>query len=98
MENTDFKKKLSILQGKNFDPESYEVVLLEQFEKMKAVFVKKVDVLITELNESKSNSRKQIYDMQNELSETKNLKNILLQQVISLQKFIEKKNNIIYIY
>ena len=83
MENTDFKKKLSILQGKNFEPESYEVVLLEQFETMKAVFVKKVDVLTTELNESKSNSRKQIYDMQNEL---------FLQQVISLQKFIEKKN------
>ena len=71
MENTDFKKKLSILQGKNFEPESYEAVLLEQFEKMKAVFVKKVDVLTTELNESKSNSRKQIYDMQNELSEQK---------------------------
>ena len=83
MENTDFKKKLSILQGKNFDPESYEVVLLEQFEKMKVAFVKKFDVLTTELNESKSNSRKQIYDMQNEL---------FLQQVISLQKFIEKKN------
>ena len=43
---------------------------------MKVAFVKKVDVLTTELNESKSNSRKQIYDMQNELSETKNLKNI----------------------
>ena len=71
MENTDFKKKLSILQGKNFEPESYEAVLLEQFEKMKAVFVKKVDVLTTELNESKSNSRKQIYDMQNELSKQK---------------------------
>ena len=92
MENTDFKKKLSILQGKNFDPESYEAVLLEQFETMKAAFVKKVDALTTELNESKSNSRKQIYDMQNELSETKNLKNIFLQQVFSLQKFIEKKN------
>ena len=38
---------------------------------MKAAFVKKVDVLTTELNESKSNSRKQIYDMQNELSEQK---------------------------
>ena len=42
MENTDFKKKLSILQGKNFEHESYEAVLLEQFEKMKAAFVKKV--------------------------------------------------------
>ena len=30
--------------------------------------------------------------MQNELSETKNLKNIFLQQVISLQKLIENKN------
>jgi len=92
LENNDFKKKLSVLQGKNFDPESYEAVLLEQFETMKAAFVKKVDALTTELNENKSNSRKQIYDMQNELSETKNLKNIFLQQVISLQKFIEKKN------
>jgi len=30
--------------------------------------------------------------MQNEKTKTKNLKNIFLQQVISLQKFIEKKN------
>ncbi len=92
LENSDFKKKLSALQGKNFDPESYEAVLLEQFETMKAAFVKKVDALTTELNENKSNSRRQIYDMQNELSETKNLKNIFLQQVISLQKLVEKKN------
>ena len=80
------KKQLNEFHSKNFNPDSYEQVLLEQFETMKQAFVKKVDDLTDELSQTKSETRVQVYNLQQELNETKHLKDVFLQQVISLQK------------
>ena len=45
LENSELKRKLDLNQSKNFDEDSYEQVLLKQFEIMKEAFIKKIDNL-----------------------------------------------------
>lgn len=88
IENRDLKKKLDTLQNKKFDPDSYEQVLLGQFETMKNAFIKKITDLTEELSENKNESRTKIYDLQEELKEVNKLKDIFLKQVLQLQKHL----------
>ena len=86
LENESLKKQANILNSKNFNPDSYEQVLLEQFETMKSAFVKKIDDITLELSQTKSDSRSKIYSLEQELKESKHLKDVFLQQIIQLQK------------
>ena len=58
MENSELKRQLELNQSKTFDDESYEQVLLQQFEIMKKAFITKIENLTIELNKAKQNSRK----------------------------------------
>lgn len=86
LENESLKKQADTLNSKNFDPDSYEQVLLEQFETMKSAFIKKIDDMTEELSQLKSDSRSKIYSLEQELKETQHLKDVFLQQIVQLQK------------
>ena len=86
LENESLKKQANLLNSKNFNPDSYEQVLLEQFETMKSAFVKKIDDITLELSHTKSDSRSKIYSLEQELKESQHLKDVFLQQIIHLQK------------
>ena len=85
LENENLKKQAQIINSK-FDPDSYEQVLLEQFETMKSAFVKKIADLTDELTTTKTDTRAKVYELEQELKETQHLKDVFLQQVIQLQK------------
>ena len=86
LENESLKKQADTLNSKNFDPDSYEQVLLEQFETMKSAFIKKIDDMTEELSQLKSDSRTKIYSLEQELKESQHLKDVFLQQIVQLQK------------
>ena len=86
LENQNLKKQVDIFKSKSFNPESYEQVLLEQFETMKSAFMKKLETANEELSQVKSSTRIKLFNMETELKETKNLKDVFLKQVIQLQK------------
>ena len=86
MENSELKRQLELNQSKTFDDESYEQVLLQQFEIMKKAFITKIENLTIELNKAKQNSRKKIYQIEQNIKESEHLKNIFLQQIVNLQK------------
>ena len=86
LENESLKKQTDTLNSKNFDPDSYEQVLLEQFETMKSAFIKKIDDMTEELSQLKSDSRTKIYSLEQELKESQYLKDVFLQQIVQLQK------------
>ena len=86
LENESLKKQADTLNSKNFDPDSYEQVLLEQFETMKSAFIKKIDDMTEELSQLKRHSRTKIYSLEQELKESQHLKDVFLQQIVQLQK------------
>ncbi len=86
IENSELKRQLELNQSNNFDDESYEQVLLQQFEIMKKAFITKIENLTIELNKAKQNSRKKTYQIEQNIKESEHLKNIFLQQVVNLQK------------
>jgi DNA polymerase III alpha subunit (gram-positive type) len=86
MENSELKRQLELNQSKTFDDESYEQVLLQQFEIMKKAFITKIENLTIELNKAKQNSRKKTYQIEQNIKESEHLKNIFLQQIVNLQK------------
>ena len=67
-----------------------EEVLREQFDTMKKAFLKKIELLDEELNDVKQESRIKLYQMEEEMKESNYLKNIFLNQVITLQSKLEK--------
>ena len=91
LENSELKRKLELNQSKTFDEDSYEQVLLKQFEIMKEAFIKKIDNLSIQLSNAKIDSRKKINQIQQNLKESEHLKNIFLQQIISLKKQLGNK-------
>ena len=74
----------------NYDPDSYESVLREQFDTMKSSFLKKLESLNEELNNVKQESRVKLYQMEEEMKECNYLKNVFLNQLITLQQKLEK--------
>ena len=89
-ERKSLKKNLDKLKKTNYDPDSYEEVLREQFETMKNSFLKKIEILEEELNNIKQESRLKLYQMEEEMKECNYLKNVFLNQVITLQSKLEK--------
>ena len=90
-ERKSLKKNIDKLKKTNYDPDSYEEVLKEQFETMKNSFLRKIETLDEELNNVKQESRLKLYQMEEEMKETNYLKNVFLKQVISLQGKLEKQ-------
>ena len=89
-ERKSLKKNIDKLKKTNYDPDSYEEVLKEQFETMKNSFLRKIETLDEELNNVKQESRLKLYQMEEEMKESNYLKNVFLKQVISLQGKLEK--------
>ena len=86
LEKSDLKKKYDIIQGKNMSSDSYEKILLNQFDMMKNTLSKKVDEMTNQLNEIQIDSRKKIYELEQELKESERLKEVFLQQIVFLQE------------
>ncbi len=86
LEKSDLKKKYDIIQGKNMTSDSYEKILLHQFDIMKNTLSKKVDEMTNQLNDIQIDSRKKIYELEKDLKESERLKDVFLNQIISLQK------------
>jgi hypothetical protein len=92
-ENNELKRKIEFLNKnalkKEPDFESYEQLLQEQFDIMKTAFVTKVEDLNSELNTQKIDSRKKIYELEEDLTQTKQVKDLFLKQITELQKKIK---------
>jgi len=85
LEKLDLKKKLDIIQAKNFNPNSYEKILLEQFDMVRDSFSQKVDDLNYQLEMIQNDSRRKIYELEQKLKESEHLKQVFLEQILSLQ-------------
>ena len=75
-----------------FDQDSYEAVLRDQFETMKKSFMIKLENLNEELNNVKQESRIKIYQVEEEMKECNYLKNVFLNQLVTLQAKLENNN------
>ena len=89
-ERKSLKKNIDKLKKTEYDPDSYEAVLKEQFDTMKNAFLKKIETLDEELNNVKHESRLKLYQMEEEMKESNYLKNVFLNQLITLQSKLEK--------
>ena len=79
------------MSGRRLEPNSYEEVLREQTELLRQTFLQKIDDLNDELINIKQDSRVKIYQMEEEIKEKNELKDVFLNQVISLQEKLEIK-------
>ena len=78
LEKSDLKKKLEIIQGRNFNKDTYEKILLKES------FSKKVNELNNQINFVQNNSRKKIFELEQDFKEINRLKNVFQQQIITL--------------
>ena len=90
-ENANLEQNINRIRGKDNDPDSYEEVLKYQTESMKKGFIQKIDDLNEKLVDLKQESQKKIYKMEEELKEAQYLKDLFLNQVVSLHKKLEIK-------
>ena len=86
MEKSDIKRKLDSKQLKTFDEDSYEQVLLQQFETMKEAFIKKIQDLTIQVNTVQCDTRKKTFQLEDDLKESEHLKSVFLEQIVNLQK------------
>ena len=91
-ERKTLKKEMDKIRKGGFDQDSYEAVLRDQFETMKRSFIEKLDSLNEELNNVKQESRVKIYQTEEEMKECNHLKNVFLNQLVTLQAKLENKN------
>ena len=56
---------------------------------MKNAFSKKVDEMTNQLNDIQIDSRKKIYELEQDLKESERLKDVFLQQIVSLQEQLD---------
>ena len=88
-ERKSLKKEIDKVKKGGFDQDSYEAVLRDQFETMKRSFMEKLDNLNEELNNVKQESRSKIYQTEEEMKESNYLKNVFLNQLVTLQAKLE---------
>ena len=88
-ERKTLKKEMDKIRKGGFDQDSYEAVLRDQFETMKRSFIEKLDNLNEELNNVKQESRLKIYQTEEEMKECNHLKNVFLNQLVTLQAKLE---------
>ena len=86
MEKSDIKRKLDSKQSKTFDEDSYEQVLLQQFETMKEAFIKKIQDLTIQLSQVQCDTKKKTFQLEDDLKESEHLKSVFLEQIVNLQK------------
>ena len=91
-ERKSLKKEMDKVKKGGFDQDSYEAVLRDQFETMKTSFMEKLDNLNEELNNVKQESRLKIYQTEEEMKESNYLKNVFLNQLVTLQAKLENNN------
>ena len=91
-ERKTLRKEMDKIRKGGFDQDSYEAVLRDQFETMKRSFIEKLDNLNEELNNVKQESRLKIYQTEEEMKECNHLKNVFLNQLVTLQAKLENKN------
>ena len=91
-ERKTLRKEMDKIRKGGFDQDSYEAVLRDQFETMKRSFIEKFDSLNEELNNVKQESRVKIYQTEEEMKECNHLKNVFLNQLVTLQAKLENKN------
>ena len=91
-ERKTLRKEMDKIRKGGFDQDSYEAVLRDQFETMKRSFIEKWDSLNEELNNVKQESRVKIYQTEEEMKECNHLKNVFLNQLVTLQAKLENKN------
>ena len=91
-ERKSLKKEVDKMRKGGFDPDSYEAVLRDQFETMKKSFMIKLENLNEELNNVKQESRVKIYQIEEEMKECNYLKNVFLNQLVTLQSKLEINN------
>ena len=91
-ERKSLKKEVDKMRKGGFDPDSYEAVLRDQFETMKKSFMIKLENLNEELNNVKQESRIKIYQVEEEMKECNYLKNVFLNQLVTLQAKLENNN------
>ena len=89
-ERKSLKKEIDKVKKGGFDQDSYEAVLRDQFETMKRSFMEKLESLNEELNNVKQESRLKIYQTEEEMKECNYLKNVFLNQLVTLQAKLEK--------
>ena len=89
LDNSDIKKKLDAI-NKEFDEESYEQVLLQQFETMKKAFSKRIDELALKINNIEFDTRRKIYQLEEDLKESEHSKSLFLDQILILRKQLNK--------
>ena len=82
IENEDYKKKLNLLHSKKFSEDSYEQVLLTQFNTMKELFENKINSLNEELTQIKNEVKVQLYQKDQEIKEANRLKDLLMNQIM----------------
>ena len=91
-ERKSLKKEVDKMRKGGFDQDSYEAVLRDQFETMKKSFMIKLENLNDELNNVKQESRIKIYQVEEEMKECNYLKNVFLNQLVTLQAKLENNN------
>ena len=91
-ERKSLKKEMDKIRKGGYDPDSYEAVLRDQFETMKKSFMVKLENLNEELNNVKQESRVKIYQVEEEMKECNYLKNVFLNQLVTLQAKLENNN------
>ena len=91
-EKKNLEKNIEELRGNKIDQDSYENILREQFQDMKEAFKEKIESLSDELTDIKHETRVKIYQMEENLKQSDNLKNIFLEQIVSLQNQLENKS------
>jgi hypothetical protein len=79
------------IETKNFNPESYEQVLLQQYEKMKLSFTEKVEELTQNLNTIQFDARKKVFQLEQDLKDAQNVKSLFLDQILMYQKQLNIK-------
>ena len=88
-ERKTLKNELNKMRKGGFDQDSYEAVLRDQFDTMKKSFLNKLENINEELNNVKQESRIKIYQIEEEMKECNYLKNVFLNQLVTLQSKYE---------
>ena len=90
-EKSNLEKNIETIRGKNFDQDSYENVLRDQFNDMKEAFKEKINDLNDELENIRQETRVKFYQMEEDLKQANYLKKAFLEEISSLQDKLENK-------
>ena len=90
-EKNNLENNIDVIKGKNYDQDSYENILRDQFNDMKEAFKEKINELNEELENIKQETRVKFYQMEEDLKQANYLKNAFLEEISSLQDKLENR-------